>query len=94
MKVSARTGGGFAGATEHYEVDTARLAHGGAIEALLHNLDFFHAPEPAPTIGADIPRWEITVDDGRQCRTVAFADDGGPACARWKPLIERLKGGC
>lgn len=93
MKISAKGGGGFAGTTEHYEVDTSRLPHGGAIEALLQNLDFFHAAAPAPAVGADIPRWEITVDDGLQCRTVAFADDGSAACAQWKPLIERLKSG-
>ena len=93
MKISAKGGGGFAGTTEQYELDTERLPQGGAIEALLQNLDFFHAAEPAAPLGADIPRWEITVDDGRQCRTIAFADDGSPACARWKPLIECLKGG-
>ena len=93
MKISATGGGGFAGVSEHYELDTRRLPQGGAIEALLQNLDFFHAAEPEAVLGADIPRWEITVDDGRQCRTVAFADDGGPACARWKPLIAHLKGG-
>ena len=91
MKISAKGGGGFAGTTEHYQVDTAHLPQGGAIEALLQNLDFFHAAAPVPAVGADIPRWEITVDDGRQCRTVAFSDDGSAACARWKPLIERLK---
>ena len=92
MKISVKGGGGFAGSVEHYEVDTAHLPQGDALEALLHNLDFFHAAEPAPAVGADIPRWEITVDDGRQCRTVEFAEDGGPACARWKPFIDRLRG--
>ncbi|MBZ2208699.1 protealysin inhibitor emfourin [Massilia soli] len=92
MKISARGGGGFAGITEQYDVDTSRLPQGGAIEALLQNLDFFHAAEPVPAVGADLPRWEITVDDGQQCRTVAFADDGSAACARWKRLIDGLKG--
>ena len=91
MKISVKGGGGFAGTSEQYAIDTAHLAQGSAIEALLQNLDFFHADAPAPAVGADIPRWEITVDDGQQCRTVAFDDDGSPACARWKPLIERLK---
>lgn len=91
MKISVKGGGGFAGTPEHYAVDTTRLAQGEAIEDLLRNLDFFHAPEPPPAVGADIARWEITVDDGQQCRTVEFAEDGGPACERWKPLLERLR---
>lgn len=93
MKISVKGGGGFAGTVEHYEVDTARLAQGEALESLLQNLDFFHAPAPPPVVGADIRHWEITVDDGQQCRTVEFAEDGGPACARWKALIDRLRGG-
>ncbi|HEY0487964.1 MAG TPA: protealysin inhibitor emfourin [Telluria sp.] len=93
MKVSIKGGGGFAGTAEHYEIDTARVAQGEAIEALLQDLDFFAAPVPPAPVGADIPHWEITVDDGRQCRTVSFAEDGGPACAQWKPVIERVRGG-
>ncbi|NML63373.1 hypothetical protein HHL21_20230 [Massilia sp. RP-1-19] len=92
MKISVTGGGGFAGTLEHYEVETKHLPQGDALEALLQNLDFFHAHEAPPAVGADIARWEITVDDGQQCRTVAFAEDGGPACARWKPLLDRLRG--
>ena len=64
MKVSVKGGGGFAGTLEHFEIDTRRIAQGEAIEALLQNLDFFHAPAPQAPVGADIPHWEITVDDG------------------------------
>ena len=93
MKVSVKGGGGFAGIAQHYEIDTARIAQGEAIEALLQNLDFFRVPDPPVPVGADIPHWEITVDDGRQCRTVRFAEDGGPACAQWKPVIEGVRRG-
>ncbi|MGZ8288485.1 MAG: protealysin inhibitor emfourin [Telluria sp.] len=93
MKITVKGGGGLAGALEHFELDTGHLPRGGAVEAMLQNLDFFQAPaEPAP-LGFDIPRWEITVDDGQRCRTVEFADDGGPGCARWKPLLDRLRSG-
>ena len=92
MKISVKGGGGFAGTLEHYEVDTTHLPQGDALEALLQNLHFFHAPEPPRAVGADIPRWEITVDDGQQCRTVEFAEDGGPDCALWKPFVDRLRG--
>lgn len=91
MKISLKGGGGFAGSTEAYELDTTELAQGPAIEALLQSMDFFSAPAPPPVVGADMPRWEITVDDGQQCRTVEVVDDGGAACTRWKPLVERLR---
>jgi hypothetical protein len=86
MKITVKGGGGFAGASEHYEVDTARAPQGAGLEALLHDIDFFHAPPPARPVGADIPCWDITVEDGQTCRTVSIADDGSAACSRWKPL--------
>lgn len=92
MKISVKGGGGLAGSLERYELDTTRLPQGEAIEALLRNLDFFDAPAPPQPVGADIPRWEITADDGLRCHTIAFADDGSAACARWKSLVEHLRG--
>lgn len=76
MKISARASGGFAGLDQKVELDTAARPDGAALEALLGRLDFFSAA-PACAVGADLPRWEITVEDGARCHTVVLNDDGG-----------------
>lgn len=90
MKISAKGGGGFSGQFEQYQVDTGQVANGSELEALLRNVDFFGAAPPSP-IGADIPRWEITVADGQRQRTVSFAEDGSPGSAPWQCLIAQLR---
>ncbi len=95
MKITARSGGGFAGASRRVELDTARRTDGRAIEALLDELDFF-AAAPACAVGADLPRWEITADDGRRCHTVTLTEDGLPDGVRatgWQALLDHLRGG-
>lgn len=92
MKITATSGGGFAGITQEHQVDTETSPAGPAIEAALAAADFFAAPdgEDGETIGADIPRWTITVDaDGRR-GSVSFLDDAGPASQRWRPLLDRI----
>jgi hypothetical protein len=91
MKISAKGGGGFSGAAEHYDIDTSRLEHGAQLEALLRKLDFFTAQAPPPPAGADIAHWEITVDDGARRHTIAFAEDGSAAAAPWQSLIAQLR---
>jgi hypothetical protein len=78
MKISARASGGFAGRDQTVELDTTARPDGAALEALLGRLDFFSAA-PACAVGADLPRWEITVEDGARCHTVFLSDDGGTA---------------
>jgi len=95
MKISARASGGFAGRSDCFELDTGCRADGAAIEALLARLDFFGA-QPAPALGADLMRWEITADDGRRCHTVVLHEDGGPNLADpagWQALISHLRAG-
>ncbi|PWF39055.1 hypothetical protein [Massilia glaciei] len=89
MHISAKGGGGFSGQYELFDIDTAAHAAGRDLEDLLHSLDFGEAPPPA--IGADIPRWEVTVCDGDARRTVVFTEDGSAAAAPWQSLIERLR---
>lgn len=92
MKITATSGGGFAGITRRHEVDTATSPAGPALEAALALDDFFTAPADAEngTVGADIPRWTITVDaDGRH-HTISFAEDENPATERWRRLLERI----
>jgi hypothetical protein len=89
MKITARASGGFAGRSEHHELDTSCHADGKSVEALLHQLDFFGAAPPCP-VGADIARWQITVDDGGRRHTVTLAEDGS-AASGWQALLEHLR---
>ncbi|MGH8853384.1 MAG: protealysin inhibitor emfourin [Telluria sp.] len=88
MKISARACGGFAGLAEAYDLDTAAHPAGGELEQLLDRLDFFSAT-PACPLGADLPRWEITVEDGRRCHTVFVREDGSGG--DWQTLLDGLR---
>ncbi len=90
MKIKAITHGGLAGRAACYELDTACAADGQAVEELLRRLDFFGA-EPLCGIGADIPRWDITVDAGARRRTVTVLDDGASGGPGWQKLLEHLR---
>jgi hypothetical protein len=92
MKITATASGGFAGRSERLELDTGCRADGQAIEALLAHIDFTAAAAAAAgCTGADIRRWEITADDGRHCRTLVLAEDGGPAFIGWQALLAHLR---
>jgi len=88
MKISARACGGFAGLAQSYELDTSSLAEGPALETLVQHLDFFGA-DPSCAVGADLPRWEITVEDGPRCHTVFLREDGSGG--EWQHLLDRLR---
>lgn len=90
MKISAHACGGFAGLAQSYELDTSRLADGPALETLLQRLDFFGAA-PTCAIGADLPRWEITVEDGPRSHTVFVREDGSDV--EWQHLLDHLRRG-
>ena len=93
MKISATSSGGFAGLSEHYEIDTAASAKGKSLEAALAGSGFFAAKADAASevIGADIPRWTITVDaDGRR-HTLSFAEDGSAANGQWQNLVAQIR---
>jgi hypothetical protein len=88
MKISARACGGFAGLAQAYDLDTACHPGGGELETMIDRLDFFSAAPSCP-VGADLPRWEITVEDGQRCHTVFLREDGGSG--DWQMLLERLR---
>jgi hypothetical protein len=90
MKIKATSTGGLAGHTGCYELDTACAANGQAVEDLLDRIDFFGA-EPACSVGADIPRWDITVHDGERSRTVTVLEDGAAGGPGWQRLLEHLR---
>lgn len=91
MKITARACGGFAGIAESYELDTAGRPDGAAFESLLRRLDFFGAAPSCP-VGADMPRWEITVEDAARCHTVFLREDGSGS--DWQNLLDRLRSAC
>ena len=91
MKITAKQGGGFAGGERCVELDTACRADGNRLETLVRQLDFFCAAPPG-AVGADIPRWEITVEDGEQRKTVTLLDDGSLEATGWPALLEHLRG--
>ena len=88
MKINARACGGFAGLAESYELDTTTLAEGPALESLVRRLNFFGA-DPGCPVGADLPRWEITVEDGARCHTVFLREDGSGG--EWQHLLDHLR---
>ncbi len=90
MKISASSSGGYAGQSEHFELDTHTHRNGKAIETLLGELDFFGATPP-DVIGADLSRWQLSVDDGHRRRTITFAEDGSAASAPWQNLLAGLR---
>lgn len=91
MKITAKQEGGFAGGGQCFQLDTACRVDGGSVEALLRQVDFFGAA-PMCTVGADIPRWEITVEDAGRTHTVVLADDGSLGETGWPALLARLQG--
>jgi hypothetical protein len=90
MKIRAKLAGGFAGLERCVELDTACRPDGPALETLVHGADFFGATPEQP-VGADLPRWEITVEDGERCRSVLLPDDGSIDAAGWPALLAHLR---
>ena len=91
MKIRAKMAGGFAGLEHSVELDTACRPDGGKLEALVRGADFFGAA-PLRPVGADLPRWEITVEDGQRCHSVLVIDDGAVDAAGWPALLAHLRG--
>ncbi len=90
MKISATGGGGFAGQTAHFDVDTSQVPNGRTIETIVSDIDFFSRP-PTEAVGADMVRWNITIDDGPRTHTVTFAEDGSAESAPWQTLLAHIR---
>ncbi|XLZ72853.1 protealysin inhibitor emfourin [Massilia sp. SR12] len=89
MKITASGGGGFAGLLQHFEVDTATSPAGPALEAALVSVGFFGAEaDENSVIGADLGRWTITADDGRQRHSLSFVETGAPP---WQDLLDLIR---
>ena len=90
MRIHATMAGGFAGIERCVDIDTACRHDGAALEALVRQADFFGA-SPPHAVGADLPTWTITVEDGQRCHSVLLADDGSLDAAGWPALLAHLR---
>ena len=93
MRIVIRRSGGYAGEAQTAGVDTSRLdpARAREVEQLVQQT-IADASERAEPIGADLTRYEITVEDEAGTRSLTFTDDGRPDGGAIKGLIEMLKG--
>lgn len=87
MKINAHACGGFAGLDRSWEIDTAHAPDGAALEQLLGKINFSRA-DPAAAAGADLPRWDLTIDDGQRCHRLSVVDDG--SAGEWRHLFDYL----
>jgi hypothetical protein len=90
VKIRAKMAGGFAGIECCVELDTACRPDGKELETLVRQADFFGAA-PKHAVGADLPRWEITVEDGQRRHSVLLIDDGAIDAAGWPALLAHLR---
>ena len=92
MKVTVKRSGGYAGISDSFNVDTEKIdgAARQQIEQMVQSIGFFSFPADAAGVGADLMRYEITVDDGHRQHTLAFSDDGSPQTEPLKRLVEKL----
>lgn len=89
MKITATGGGGFAGLSQHFEIDTEISPAGPALEAALASSGFFASSEGTDLhIGADLGQWTITADDGRRRHSLSFIETGTPP---WQNLLDLIR---
>ena len=96
MRISVTRTGGYAGlSTPVADLDTARVSDSARarITALVDACGFFALPDTVQGtgVGADMFRYEITVEDGPRRHTVAFVDDDSPSTAGLKRLIGSIQ---
>jgi emfourin len=86
-RLTLKRSGGFAGIEdEPVRVEADRLA-----PALRERLPALLAAPPPEVAGADLPRYELTVEDGDERRTVAWHDDGSDAVADLRALADEVR---
>ncbi|KAB8042222.1 protealysin inhibitor emfourin [Janthinobacterium aquaticum] len=92
MKISATSSGGFAGLSEHYEIDTQVHPQGRAVEAALAHAGLFaQLQESVQPVGADLRRWQIVVESPEGRSSMTFIEDGSAASAPWQALVAHLR---
>lgn len=95
MRITVTRSGGYAGLSEAIaDVDTATLpeAKRTRVESAIAACRFFTLPETVTGgVGADMFRYEITIEDSGRRHAVAFTDDDSPASAGLKRLVESVQ---
>jgi hypothetical protein len=91
MRIVIRRSGGYAGETDTANIDTSRLDPGRAreIERLVDQASAGAALGGGP-VGADLMRYDITIEDGEDSRSLSFLDDGSPDAGPMKRLVEKI----
>ncbi len=90
MKISVRQSGGYAGVPiDLGTADTAHSANGPHLEALVKQAGFFALPAEVAgdTVGADLPRYTLTVSDVGRDHTVTFTDGGEPTANPLREIV-------
>jgi hypothetical protein len=94
MKITVKSSGGFAGLPQQFTVDTAQstAATAEGLTQMIHQLDFFKAAanQSPDAIGADMMRWQISMQDNGRTNTISFVQDGTSASEPWKALLDQI----
>jgi hypothetical protein len=90
MRVVVKRTGGYAGDQKVASVDTESLdsARTNQVEQLVQEAD--SASHRAEPVGADLMRYEITIEEGGRTRVVSFTDDGTVELEPLMRLIDDL----
>jgi hypothetical protein len=87
VKLTLKQSGGFAGVEqEPVRVDADRLE-----PSVREQLPTLLGAPPPEVVGADLPRYELTIENGDSRQTVAWHDDGSDAVAALRALAEEVK---
>ena len=93
MQISVVRTGGFAGLSETLaaaDTDVIDRKAARALEAVVREMRFFSLPAVVgrSPIGADLERYEVTINDGQRRHTVAYTDPHAPEA---EPLVRLLE---
>jgi len=91
VRIVIKRSGGYGSAEHTATVDTSRLDPGRArqIEQLADQVSAGATQRTEP-VGADFLRYDITIQDGRETRSLSFIDDGSPDAGPMKRLVEEI----
>jgi len=94
MKISIKQTGGYAGMELSIaEIDTDKLRPDLAerVKALIAEIGFYSLPAELGTqIGADLLRYQVTVNDAGKQHTVSISDIDAAANEKFRKLIEQI----
>jgi hypothetical protein len=91
VRIVIKRSGGYGGAQHTANVDTSRLdpARARQIEQLADQASAGATRRTQP-VGADLLRYDITIQDRGKTRSLSFVDDGSPDAGPMKRLVEEI----